>query len=492
MVNYTKKTFHNTIIVFVLMLGAAFFAYLFRLFLAKKLSLAEFGLFFSLTAFFSLIFSFKDLGILQSVSYYIPRFISKNDKSRIKGIIIQIFKIEFIIGILIMLGIIIFADIIIPYFHSTNNIIIILFVIAFFINSIELNFQIFSNAFQNQILYSGQNFVKSIIIFGLCVIGFKFYTGIYVPLFVYFISYVLIFIIFGFIFFKKTFPQFFGVKAKYLKFNELFLFGLPSTVAMLGFMMISYTDTLVLTYFNSLEDVGLYNAAIPIVGLMLYVPYAVSAVILPLTSELISKKKIDSVRFAVKNITNYTLIVLIPIAGILLFYPEITLNILFGEKFISAGSALSILAIGAIFYGIGIINLNFLLGIKGPINNAYIFISSAILNFIISIIIVPRYGIYGAALSTSLTYILIFMISTIYLYKELKLKLDFLNYFYIIFAGLIFIFVINYLKKVLNTSIFIESFITLSCAMLIFIAVLFLLKVINKKEISELYNKIFN
>jgi O-antigen/teichoic acid export membrane protein len=56
-------------------------------------------------------------------------------------------------------------------------------------------------------------------------------------------------------------------------------------------LLISSADTLILTYFKSLEEVGLYSAVIPIINLMLYFPIAISTVIMPLSAELWAKRK---------------------------------------------------------------------------------------------------------------------------------------------------------------------------------------------------------
>ncbi|MGV8150743.1 MAG: flippase [Candidatus Woesearchaeota archaeon] len=492
MANYTKKAIHGFIIVFAFLIVAALFSYLFRLLLARELTLTEYGLFYSLTAFAGVLVLVRDLGIVHAIYYFIPRFLSKKDKKNSKAIISKILKIEFITSLLVMLLIIVFSDYLVQnYFHSGTTSLVIIFAIGFFFNSIEMNFQSFFNAFQNQLLFSIHNLSRNIIVFLIAALAFKYFSGITIPLIAYLITYIILLILFASIFFKLTFPDFFDIKTHNFDTKKLILFGIPAALSAAGFVLIAYTDTLMLTYFRNMEEVGLYNGVVPIISLMLYVPFAISAVILPMTSELWQKKKITTIKFALERITKYLFIFLIPTAGVLLIFPEITLNILFGQKFIAASSALVILAVGAIFYGIGNINSQFLLAIHGPKVNTYISLSLAAINIILCLLLIPSYGIIGAAISTSLSYILLFILTSTILYNKIKMRINYIDLAITFICGLAFIALINYLKNYFNLPIILETILVVGISGLIYLILLFVFRIISIDEFESVKKELF-
>lgn len=491
MTNYTKKTISGISIVFVFYLFAALFAYFFRLLLSRNLSLTDFGLFFSLFAFASIFYTIRDFGVFQSTYYFIPRFLATGNNQKIKAVLSKVFKISILMTLLISFLIILLSKYLaLNYFHIADNNIIILFFIGFIFNAFEMSFMTLFNVFQSQILFSAHNFFRSFLIFILTFISFKYFTGIYVPLVCGIIVYFVILVISSIIFFKKVFPQFFKVKESYFNYNKLIKFGIPATLAVLGFNILTSIDTIILTYFRSLEDVGLYNAVLPIITLLLYLPNAISAVMYPMSIELWAKKKLDTLNYAIERITKYTLIILIPASGILLIYPEITLNVLFGAKFIPAQNALMILAFGAVFLGISTINTHILSGILGPKINIYIFLFGAILNIVINLLLVPKYGIVGSALGTSITYFFIFIISSYLLYSTIKLKFRIFEILKIVFIGALIIYLISYLKSVINLSVYMELIIVLLLATIGYIFLLFLFRIISLQEFKDIFKQI--
>ena len=130
--------------------------------------------------------------------------------------------------------------------------------------------------------------------------------------------------------------------------KELLLFSLP----LLGITVLSiltlYADTILLGFFKSPAEVGLYNAAYPLAN-FITVPYTAFLLIYtPVASKLFSRNKLDEMRrnhiISAKWITSIT----IPLFLLLLLYPDILIGSLFGGAYISSAPILRILAIGFI------------------------------------------------------------------------------------------------------------------------------------------------
>src|SRR3972149_5320910 len=61
--SYIRRVAKGTAVVFVMMLATGVLGYLFRLLLAKNLSIEDFGLFFAVFAFVNLFYGFKSFGL---------------------------------------------------------------------------------------------------------------------------------------------------------------------------------------------------------------------------------------------------------------------------------------------------------------------------------------------------------------------------------------------------------------------------------------------
>ncbi len=88
MVNYTRKVVGGAGFILIFSLIGSVFAYFSRVFLARNLSLEEFGLFFAVLAMFNFLGLFKDFGLGQSMVKYISMFNADKLYNKVKTTII--------------------------------------------------------------------------------------------------------------------------------------------------------------------------------------------------------------------------------------------------------------------------------------------------------------------------------------------------------------------------------------------------------------------
>ena len=69
---YSKNAIKNSSIVFLFGVVSTIIGYLTRIFLSHNLTVADFGLFYSVLAIIGIISIFKDLGINTAIAKYIP------------------------------------------------------------------------------------------------------------------------------------------------------------------------------------------------------------------------------------------------------------------------------------------------------------------------------------------------------------------------------------------------------------------------------------
>lgn len=171
------------------------------------------------------------------------------------------------------------------------------------------------------------------------------------------------------------------------------------------FMIISWSDTLTVSYFMSVEDVANYRVAFKIATLITFTQFAINARIAPQISSLWSNKKTKELQSIIHKASLINTIVGIPLfLGIMLF-GQFLLSI-FGEEFESSLSILRILCFGQIINALcgPVMYLLNMTGNEKKARNTMIY--AAIINICANILLIPLFGLKGAAWATSSTMIL--------------------------------------------------------------------------------------
>jgi len=218
-----------------------------------------------------------------------------------------------------------------------------------------------------------------------------------------------------------------------LKFNNkvaknLIRFSIPLFfTGILGYLM-TWTDTLMLGYFKPSNIVGLYNAAAPL-GRMLPI-FLVSFGFLynPLATSLFVNNKLNEMKRVYQMITKWIFLLTLPFFALFFLFPEATITFLFGVKYVSASIALRILSLGFmvhIFFGLNGLSL---VVIGKPKLNLYGDIIAVVINILLNIILIPKYGITGAAVATTSAYTITNIFRTTFLYKNTKIHPFSTNY----------------------------------------------------------------
>jgi O-antigen/teichoic acid export membrane protein len=494
MTNYTKFAVKSAGVVFIISLVAAFLGYLVRFILARNLAVEEFGLFYAVFAFLTLLSLFKSLGFDKALIKFIPELIHRNKKDLIKSSIIYAAVIQFITNTLIIVLIYLLSKYLsLNFFHNPNaDIILKLMAIAFFIDSFVLVLMFSFQGFQKMGIFASIDMIRMLIILAVILIGIKLNYGILSPVIAYIISPALLLVIFGWIFVGKIFPDFFASRFVFDKnlVKKISKYGIFIVAVTAANMILWTTDTIVLTYFSGLKEVALYNIALPTAKILLYFPLAVGYVLFPLTSELWAKRKKEILRAGIEALYKYSIIIVLPLAFIMLSFAALIINVLFGENYILASNLLKILSIGLIFATLQTISANFFLGIGKPKTYSKIIYNAALFNLVANLILIPILGAVGAALSTTLSYFIMMFLGLRKIRKYIIIELPIKIWIKTLAAGLIFIFVIWLLKKFIFLNVWLETVIVLALSGIVYIALLFLLRIININELKDLYKRI--
>jgi len=186
--------------------------------------------------------------------------------------------------------------------------------------------------------------------------------------------------------------------------RELLLFNYSSIWLSVFALSLYHVDVVLIQLFLSSERTGQYKAALVIAEFLWFVPSALDMVFLQSASELWSQDEHGSMTILSARATRYTFLLtsLMCIGVASLAAPLI--RVYFGSGFSASVEPLLILLPGALAFAVALPAGTIIQG-KGVLRPlVYANGAAAVLNFALNAILIPMYGITGAAIATSIGY----------------------------------------------------------------------------------------
>lgn len=160
-------------------------------------------------------------------------------------------------------------------------------------------------------------------------------------------------------------------------------------------------DAYFITFFGSMESLGLYAVATLVAEGVLYIPKAFARV---LFSRAASNGKSSVSGILVSRV--FLVAWACTLGAILViqaFYAPL-IDVVFGEKFDRAVPAGRILLVAVLFYGLGVMAMNLLFGLGHAVRNARVGLIALLVNVVANALAIPAFGILGAALASLVSY----------------------------------------------------------------------------------------
>jgi O-antigen/teichoic acid export membrane protein len=176
----------------------------------------------------------------------------------------------------------------------------------------------------------------------------------------------------------------------------------PMLLSTSMFMVMNWTDTLMIGYYLDAHDVGIYRIAFKIAALITFAQFAINSIAAPMFSSFKAKKDMQGLRKMVRNIGYLNLLISGPAFLFIILFPNFLLE-LFGSEFSEGVLPLIILAIGTVINALcG--PVMYLLNMTGKERSARnIIIIASLINIALNYYLIPQYGLMGAAYATSIS-----------------------------------------------------------------------------------------
>ncbi len=184
--------------------------------------------------------------------------------------------------------------------------------------------------------------------------------------------------------------------------------------------------------YSSAAEIGIYGLAYSLINMISTGVNTIMTVMNNYFSELVAKKEYDLLRKIVFYITKYFGLVLIPMFTFALIFIKPLVVLMYSNEFVEMAAIFPIL-----FLGFAISQLLNVAGsvpyyLEKQIVPTIISIASGVFNIVLDIILIPRYGIYGAAVANFFAQVISSLIGYIYNVKIMKFKFPILDFIKVI------------------------------------------------------------
>ena len=190
-----------------------------------------------------------------------------------------------------------------------------------------------------------------------------------------------------------------------ISLRQMLSVSLPMFLSSSLFMVMSWTDTIMLGMWRTEEEVGIYNVAVKLSIITSFTLKAINSIAAPKFAEFWGKKDLEGLKKVAQQSTKLIFWTSAPVLALYLIFPGEFMG-LFGYEFRKGALALVFLTIGQ-FVNAACGSVGYILQMteKHKIFQNILLIATLI-NLILNILLIPKYGLNGGAFSNMLSMII--------------------------------------------------------------------------------------
>ncbi|MDB2272860.1 flippase [Halorubrum ezzemoulense] len=186
--------------------------------------------------------------------------------------------------------------------------------------------------------------------------------------------------------------------------KRLLSYNISTTILLFLTVSLYHVDILLLRLISDASTTGYYNAALVVAGFIWIIPKAAQFVLLPSASTLWSDSDYDEITRLCSQATRYILLFSTLLVCGVFILADPFFRIYYGSDFLVATSPLRMLLPGVLFFSVA----RPIFAIGQGSNKLWPLIlatgGSSALNFLLNLVLIPMYGMIGAAVATSIGY----------------------------------------------------------------------------------------
>ncbi len=207
--------------------------------------------------------------------------------------------------------------------------------------------------------------------------------------------------------------------------KEYLKFGLPTIATNTAHWVVQVSDRYFIAWFLGILFVGYYAPAYTIGLIINLFILPVMLILQPAVSKLFSEGKIEEVKKYLSYSLKYILCITIPAAaGLIVLSKQILTIFSTHDIAIHASPVVPFVAASILLYGVYGVFAQVLLLFKKTSVEGTVWMASAIISLVLNILIIPPFGILGAAIATLAGYSTAFFLIIWYASRHLRFSVD--------------------------------------------------------------------
>ena len=446
--------------------------------LTKTLPITSYGSWALVVATISLLPVITSLGLRQTMIRFLA---ASKDKHDIQEVFYSLAFVVFVAALVVSGPFFIFAHLIAASLFDNNVAAALIFPLNVFVACLNLFIVDFFRAFQQAKKYSAliflQAYVQVALVSLFVLLGYGLLGAVLglllEQLFVLFVTTYLIIIQIGF-----AFP-------KFVHTREHLAFGLPLMPGDLSFWITNSSDRYLIGILLGVAAVGYYSPAYTLGSAITVVSSALTVLLPSVLAKHYDEDNIGEVRTIMKYSLKYYAGIAIPCAFAVSVLSRPLLTILSTEQiaangylvtpFVAAGALL----LGAYTFFVTVLTLQKKTAVVGTI-----WALSAALNFGANLILIPHFGIIGAAFTTFIAFLLAFVLTAVHSLRRFKFDV---SSSFVLKSACASIVICAFLL-LWNPAGLVSVLLAISLAAAIYLGILFVLRGFTIEEIKFFYS----
>lgn len=234
-----------------------------------------------------------------------------------------------------------------------------------------------------------------------------------------------------------------GKKAEQFPASTMIQFAIPLFFSSIGQAFLIDIDLMfVKNLIPEAASVGYYTSAKAMAHVVPFAFFALSAALYPAVSHAYSSGDMSGLQTYIRKSNRLLLLIVLPVLVIFSLNSRSILNLVYGSEYLAAAPALRWLMLGFCMLAFFIIHKTIITGCGFPRISSIITLMLVPICIVLQIILIPVYGLVGAAVASALTFCTGMFISTTIVVLKFKAGFYFASTVRIVLAAL-FILIVN-------------------------------------------------
>jgi O-antigen/teichoic acid export membrane protein len=400
-----------------------FISFLYVVIIARMASQDDVGLFYLSLAVVTTFIVVSDLGLPASLIRYTPYYEGRGEHGKVRALLKYAYLVVALLSVLFVAAIWLCADTIGSMYQNQLLPGALRMVSLFLLlnNIFRINYSFLnglSEIKQIQFLLNLDNLLK----FLLTTVAFIFAGPSFLAIAVPFLLAHLLVVAYGFVLVRnkeRSLPT--GQEARqealpsfHFVLTEVVPFGLMLSAIYSFNMILASSDRILLGYLAppsvSTQLVAVYSISITLATVLIMLPGAIGSIFLPVMSKLAGKDDLGHMRSTLCTAQRWLLFIILPVTVVMVSLSAELLGAFYGQAYQAGWLVMAIFTLGIMMNGLAYLTSMALAALRQVGLELRISVAAAVANVVFCLLLIPGFGMEGAALASLLSFTLLLIL----------------------------------------------------------------------------------